>query len=99
MAGRSRCKANAGGGADPDLAGLGWALGLDLARGLCVAVTITLIGPEIVGGETDDGRWLLSRDFRVVAQRATSRLVPRSGGTRPKAPGGIYDAEAQTVSW
>ena len=51
MARRSRCKANAGGGADPDLAGLGWALGLDLARGLCVAVTIALIGPEIVRGE------------------------------------------------
>ena len=96
MASRSRCKANAGGGADSDLAGLSWALGRDLARGLCVAVTIALIGP---GGGTDDGRWLLSRDFRVVAQRATSRLLPRSGGTRPKAPGGIYDAEAQTVSW
>jgi hypothetical protein len=51
MASRSRCKANAGGGADPDLAGLGWALARDLARGLCVAVTIALIGPEIVGGE------------------------------------------------
>jgi hypothetical protein len=65
MASRSRYKANAGGGADPDLAGLGWALGCDLARGLCVAVTIALIGPEIVGG-TDDGRWLLYRHFRVV---------------------------------
>jgi hypothetical protein len=26
-------------------------------------------------------------------------LLPRSGGMRPKAPGGIYDAEAPTVSW
>lgn len=47
MASRSRSKADAGGGADSDLAVLGWALGRDLARCLFIAVTIALIGPEI----------------------------------------------------
>jgi hypothetical protein len=48
MASRSRSKANAGGGANSDLAVLVWALGRDLARGHFIAVAIALIGPEIV---------------------------------------------------
>jgi hypothetical protein len=48
MAGRRRSKANAGGGADPDLAAVGWALGRDLARGLFISLTMALIGSEIV---------------------------------------------------
>jgi hypothetical protein len=28
-------------------------------------------------------------------KEATSRLLPRSGGTRPKAPGGICDAQVK----
>jgi hypothetical protein len=53
MASRSRSKANAGGGADSDLAVLGWALGRDLARGLVMAVTIALIDPEIASGVSE----------------------------------------------